>query len=60
MKTLAKKLGVDEQKVLTKAPMLDEDYYALQLKARAELDEVMVKLTQTLLDKKQLSVNQDE
>lgn len=60
LKTLAKKLEVDEQKVLTKVPMLDEDYYALQLKARAELDEVMVKLTQTLLDKKQLSVNQDE
>lgn len=60
LKALAQTLGVDEQKVFTKAPMLDEDYYALQLKARAELDEVMVKLTQTLLDKKQLSVNQDE
>jgi uncharacterized protein YciI len=51
LKALAQTLGVDEQKVFTKAPMLDEDYYALQLKARAELDEVMVKLTQTLLDK---------
>ena len=60
VKALAQKLGVDEQKVFTKAPMLDEDYYALQLKARADRDEVLVNITQKLLDKKPLSVTLDD
>lgn len=55
VKALAQELGVDEQKVFTKAPMLDEDYYALQLKARADRDEVLIKLTQAILDKKPVS-----
>lgn len=55
LKVLADKLGIEEQKVFTGAPMPDEDYYALQLKTRGELDNVLVKLTQRVLDKKPLS-----
>lgn len=55
LKELAGKLGIEEQKVFTGAPMPDEDYYALQLKARDERDNVRVKLTQRILDKKPLS-----
>jgi len=55
LKVLAGKLGIDEQKVFTGAPMPDEDYYALQLKARDERNNVLVKLTQRILNKKPLS-----
>lgn len=55
LKVLAGKLGVEEPKVFTGAPMPDDEYYALQLKAREERDNVLVKLTQKILNKKPLS-----